>query len=117
MLRAMLVMMFLSGTAVAQVAQDRRELRQDRRDTRDGRRDLLQMEAILARFDAARAANDFVVMAQVDASLRATLYEERRESRVELARDQAEVRRGRREVRRDARRGRPLAYADDKHDL
>jgi len=127
--------MIVGATGVAQaqpapakdrreMAQDRRELAQDRRETRDDWRDLKRLEGLLARFDAARAANDLAALGRLDAELRALAGMEVREGQKELARDVKEVRRDtrevrdeRREARADVAQGRPVAAANDRRDL
>jgi hypothetical protein len=86
-------------------AQDRAELRQDKRETRDDRRDVAELEAVLARFDAARASKDDREMLSVEAWLRELVKQELAEGRAELASDKAEVRRDTREVRADGWQG------------
>jgi hypothetical protein len=110
-------------------AEDRRELRQDQRETRDDRRDLLQVEVLLERFDAARAARRMPELLELDARLRELVRRELAEGRHELAKDAAELARAKGEVRRDEvalASGRPAGRAivndrrdrrDDRRDL
>lgn len=128
---ALFASLFIAGAAHAQGwhnrqerAQDHRELQQDKRATRDDRKDLAEMQAVLNRFDTAWAQRNEREMAAVEVRLRELLREELAEGHAEMARDRAEVRRDNREVRgdrRDAQRdemwGRPVANANDRHDL
>lgn len=126
------VVMAMSGQALAQVArdraeraQDRRELKVDAREHRDDRRDRAKLTALLVRYDAARARGDYQALTAMDTELRNLVGDEIRESRREWLRDSAEVARDRGEVRSDRRElGRdraggagPAVRADDRRDL
>lgn len=119
----------LATTAQAQVRRDRAEkgadrraLRQDHREKADDRADVARLAGLLARFDAARSSSDQAGLSAVNAELKNIIEGEVRESRWESAKDRQELRQDNRELRADRRevgqdRGRPLAAADDRHDL
>jgi hypothetical protein len=108
----------------AERTQDKRELRQDHREQRDDRRDRNKLLALLVRYDAARAKNDYQALTAMDTELRDLVGAEIRESRrewlrdsAEVARDRGEVGSDRRELGRDRARGAgPGVRADDRRD-
>lgn len=127
----LLALTLLSHAALAQVArdrgeraQDRREVRTDNREQRDDRRDRAKLVALLVRWDAAKARNDYQALTAMDTELKNLVGAEIRESRVEWTRDAAEVARDRgevasdrRELGRDRAQGRgPGVRADDRRD-
>jgi hypothetical protein len=128
----------MSGYAFAQggypgghgeASRDRREIRQDRAEARDDYWDLARIEALVSRFDGARASRDRAALASIDQDVRIVLATEKRESHREMAADRAEVHRSAhevrsegREVRRDMATGRPVHgdmrdMRDDRRDL
>lgn len=86
-----------------QKAQDRREIRTDKAQRFDDWRDLNRLQGVLAKFDAARARQDFAGLNAAEAELRALIAREVSEGQAELAQAKAEVRRDTREVRSENR--------------
>jgi hypothetical protein len=106
-------------------ANDRAQIRQDNRALRDDLSDAARLQALLDRFDAARAGHDMAALARIDGELRTYLGSELGESKVGVARAGKEVRQDRREVRSDRREiqgnqiqdAPPVVRVDDRHDL
>src|SRR4051794_27252961 len=104
---ALVAALLLAGSAQAadsrrnrtERAQDHQELRQDRREQRDDKRDVQELQAVLARFDAAWARRSERDMVAVESTLRGLLRAELAESHAELSSDVREARRSERELR------------------
>lgn len=109
-LLAVLLCSSIASVAEAQVlrdrgekASDRQALRQDVQEGRDDWRDAARLEALLSRFDAARARGDQAALLAIDAEVRRLLAGEVAESRVEYVKDRGEMRQDQRELASDRR--------------
>jgi hypothetical protein len=87
----------------AERASDRRQIQRDMQEQRDDLGDLKQLEALVSRFDQARASKKFHMLRAVDDEIKRIVQAELGESRREMAADRAEVRQSRREVRSSRR--------------
>lgn len=104
----------------AEVVVDKAEKRRDHRQIRQDRLDKAKLEALLVAFDKARAANDVVVLTQIDQDLVKLLFVELKEDAREVKQDINEAERSAKEKRQSnreaAKEGQVEARADKRDD-
>lgn len=117
-----LLAVFVASSSVAQVrrnrierAQDKKALRQDAQERRDDWRDVARLEAVRAKFEAARKS-DLGALPAIEADVFRLLAAESAESVGEVHRDAKEVRQDRAELRSERDESR-IDKRDDRRDL